>query len=405
MVAKVGAKMGGLVAALGDKGKKAVDSHKGDETKLGGGGELPAGVEGVAQLIDCKFSQHEKGEHKGKWFFYAAGTVLSPTTVQVEPNKDGVLAVSGSGSNMGLDGRRTSITEPMYDTPSRSRQTVDDHMAHVLNHFRLLGVDTSNVSVEQMESIAEALKKAKPAFNFRTWVGKSATEGKYKGEKPQVQHDWRGVCDFDPNTIDNGTVDNSGSGEGNNESANEGEEVDLDELAKLADQGGDAADEDAQTQLTEIATEAGVPEAKIAKAKNWVAVVKMIRDAQPEETGSPSEGEEVSLEDLGAKADEGEDDAIASLTEKAEEAGIDTNAYESWSLLATALAEGNNEPVIPTIGDVKKYKPLDKDKKPAKKAVKVEVVAVFPNSGKVNLKNLEDNKTSYKAVSFDALED
>lgn len=404
MVAKMG-KSGGLMAALGDKGRKAVESHKNDETKLGGGGDLPAGVEGKAQLVECKFSQHEKGEHKGKWFFYAAGIVLEPGEVLVEM-KDGTPQVSSSGSIVNIEGRRTSVTEPIYDTPTRSRTTVDDHIAHILNHFRLLGVDTSGMKVEQMESVAEALKKAKPNFNFRTWCGKPATEGKYKGQPAQVQHDWRGVCD-DVIASSDGVNDQTG---GDEPSGNGSENVDLDELARLADQDGDAADEDAQTQLTEIATAAGIDEGKISKAKNWTAVVKMIRLATPAEPVDANEepSEEMSLEELGAKADEGDDDAIGTLTEEAEKVGIDSNEYETWSALAKAISQigdDNSVPELPAVGDVRKYRPIGKDQKPAKKAVKVEIVAVFEKTSKVNLKNLEDGKTSYKAVPFDALED
>ena len=148
----------GLVGKLGAKLSKAVEAHKGDETKFsGGGGDLPGGIEnGIAQLVLCKFGVYEKGEFEGEYYWMAQGVVVSPK------KHAGIV----------IEGLRTSIgPEAICDTPNKARKTTEEHVAWVLNEMRKLGVDTSELSGDDLESTAEALQELGPHFRFRTWQG------------------------------------------------------------------------------------------------------------------------------------------------------------------------------------------------------------------------------------------
>lgn len=333
-----------LAAKLGDKVKKAVLSHKDDETKYDAGGSLPAGIEnGVAQLTECKFMEIEKeGENKGKVMFIAAGIIVSP-----EVHTDGTP----------LKGRRTSINEFIFDTPTRSRKTVDDHMAWVMNTMRCLGAETSNVSSgEEIEQLAESLKQAGPYFTFRTWKGQVQTTGVYAGKEPKVNESWGKAINWDggeaqdaksavvDNTPKGGVEDDTPAEEPVEEPA-----ADADEAAYDVDALVEAEDGD---KLTEIALSLGCTQKEVEKAADWAAVGEMI---------------------------------------KAKQGGDETSADEEPAA---------DEPTIPEAGEVYKYQLVDvkgkpvldpKTKKP-KKPIDVEVVKVDPKTSTVTLKDLDTKK-------------
>jgi hypothetical protein len=206
----------GLAGKLGAKLKQAVDKHKKDETKISGGGDLPAGIIGIAQLVDCRFGQYKEGANKGEYFFYAAGVVRTPAMFEGMPIK----------------GMRTQIgPEPMCDTPTKSRKTLEDHTAWVLNEMRKLGAETASVDGDELEGLAAALKEAKPTFKFRTWKGQKTKQY----PDPRVQHSWEGAADFTP---DEGEVVEDETAAEEEESTDEeagDEEVDLDTLAADSD--------------------------------------------------------------------------------------------------------------------------------------------------------------------------
>lgn len=338
---------GGLAGKLN---KKAFESHKNDETVYSGGGECPAGIEsGVAQLVECKFDQYKEGDMKGQYFFYAAGVVVTPKI------HDGVPVL----------GLRTSIREPLCDTPNRSRKTQDEHIAWVLNELRKLGVDTSELGVDDLEATAAALKEAGPHFRFRTWKGEATKEY----PNPRTNHQWqgiRGLEDFVPEDETADAVVEEDAADGDEEEVEEApkktaakkkavakkqpepepeeEEEDSEDLDTLAESADDN-DEDAAVRLTELATAAGITEKKIESAKNWKAVVKMIRDA------SPAEEEDTS--------DEGEEES-----------------------------DSEEESADPEVGEIWMYKPHG-----SKKAVECEILSVNADNETVTLKNLDTNKT------------
>lgn len=359
-----------LMSKLGSKLATAHEKHKNDETTFGGGGDLPEGIEGgVAQLTDCKFAQYAKGDMKGEYYFYAAGVVIEPKEVVV------------GGRSLRVEGLRTNIMEPLCDTPQRSRQNVEDHLGWIYNELRKLGVNTSEIGPDDLESVAEALKESKPHFRFRTWKGEASTQF----PNPRVNHEWRGVVsDYvadETSDVEDDTTDEPAEeveptpapktaakppskpatatkapGKGKPtppkgkersdsppvEEPTDEQSDDLDELAEQAD-GGDEA---AQLKLSELATEAGIDDEDVSSAESFAAVVELIRAAEGGETEEETESE------------------------------------QEW---------------MPAKSDIYLFQPAG-----SKKPIECEVMAVFPDKQTVNLKSLDDGK-GYKSIGWDKL--
>lgn len=384
---------------VGSRGAKAHKAHKADETTTDAGGSLPAGIEdGIAKLKSCYIGYYDKGDNKGEPYFRAAAAV-------VEPKKH-------EGRN--VEGLETSIMEPLHDTPGRKRETFDDHYAWVLNQMRLLGVDTSSIDFEEIESAMEALQEEAPLFGFRTWKGEATKQY----PNPRVNSVWSGlVDDYEMSEDDDGMSDDDDTDDAD-------EDVDPTELAILADDG----DEDSAATLTTLAADAGIDPDEY---DSWSDVAEALtgsddeeEEAEEEEESEEADGEEgedeeveeeeeeegdeesdgdgeISIQDHGDLADDGDEDSAAWLTEKAHENDLDTDEYESWKDLAEELVilinteeqEDEAEVIEPDKGDIVMYTPPR-----AKKAIECEVTASFAKSQKVNLKG--SNNKMYKSIPW-----
>ena len=442
-----------LAARLGDRGRQAFETHKSDETSYGQV-NLPGGIEnGIAKLVDCKFTQIAEGkQNAGEWMFYAAGIVVSPHDHEGMP----------------ILGLRTMISEPLFDTPSRTRKTVDDHLAWVLNEFRKLGINTDELSFDDLEDVAAQLAEEGPHFRFRTWKGskqeiekrdgkffvgdkKYATEAAakaanpYVGSEPMVIHQWGGHVEWQGGdesqdaVIDNteeaapttngkapakapaktsaktpvtsaGVKAPSGPTQGLRgqkpklappKEAEKSGGLDLDSLAEAAD-GGDVG---AQQQLQSMAEAASID---YESAETWAEVAAAVEAANTKEPSGEEEAfsDDTPFDELGTLADDGDQDAVDKLAAACAEHGLDSDQYPTWSEAAAALIEAlgaqegepeGDEAPDPQKGDITHYKPPK-----ARKAVECEVTAVFPTSKKVNLKSLDDGKT-FKSVGWDEL--
>jgi hypothetical protein len=345
----------GLAGKLGNKLDQAVEAHKNDEVKLPGGGSLPEGIEnGIARLVDCRFSQYKEGDNKGEWFFLAAG-------VMVEPKYLG---------NIPIEGMRTQIMEPIMETPNRSRKTVEEHIAWVMNEMRKLGMDTTNLSGDQLEAAAEALKEAQPYFMLRTWKGE-ATE---QFPNPRVNETWvKAIDNYEPKVSDD-VVDNSGPSQ----------YAPKDETKPAP----------ATKPATTTAKAATKPKAAPATAPKV---------------------EEPSLAQLGEDADGGDVEAATKLAELAKPLGVDTDAYATWTEVAELLmaqgegddgssddgsaATGAGDVQPPKVGEVYYYVPEGEDK-----PVEVEVTAVFDGKKAANIRNLT-TKELYRGKPWTELQD
>lgn len=340
-MAKKKSKNKGFAAKAGKAGRQAVASHRDDDTNYGRMG-LPAGIEnGIAQLVDCEFATYSKGDLEGEYYFRAAGIVKLPV------EHEGVK----------IEGQRTSLMEPMCDTPKRSRKTVEEHVAWVLNEFRKFDIDTRKSTIDDLEDYAAALVEEKPHFKFRTWKGEPSNQY----PDPRVNEPWGGVCEYDESDeeddvedeteddeeydVSDGTTDDD-KPEDDTEYDEDNEEDELSELAEAAD----AGKKQAEKKLTMLAQKAGIEDDDIENAESWADVVKAIEAAS--ESGDEEEEDE---------AEEEEDDTP------------------------------------PEKGNVFMYKPPKK-----KKAIEVEVVTVSTKKETCTLKNL-DTDARYQGVPWDKL--
>ena len=349
-------KKSSLLGKLSNTLRTAFDAHKNDETELGTFGDLPPGISnGIAQLVECKFDTYKTGDNEGKLFFYAAGVVIVPKVHAGIP----------------IEGLRTSIMEPLCDTPSRKRDTATKHLAWILNELRKLGVDTSAMDIDDLETTVEALKEAQPYFRFDTWIGKPSKEY----PDPKTNHRWNGCVDYTPEDGEE-VEDNTDIEEEEQEEEQEEEKPakkvakkeeakpakkvkkpepefddqgDIDTLLKRANKG----DEDAQNRLSELAIAKGYSEEEVEQADSWAVVKEMAVTPKEEE----SEEEETDEED------------------NSEEEGNDPNEGEVWNYIPAGQ----------------------------KKPVECEVVEVNSKKKTVKLKNLTNPKTVYKDIPFSKL--
>jgi hypothetical protein len=132
-----------------------------------------------------------------------------------------------------------------------------------------------------------------------------------------------------------------------------------------------------------------------------------------DETEEEDEAPEEDLTALGKAADGDDEAAQTALSEKAEEAGIDPDDYDTWTEVAEAIEgapedeeeeEEEEEDDTPSSFEPEKeevylYKPPR-----ARKAIECEVMAVFPRKRTCNLKSLDDGK-SFKNVPWEKLEE
>lgn len=409
----------GLLAGMGRRLVDAFDFAKGKSVELNFGGQLPGGIEnGVAQLRELKIGQYAPDTKlAGKPYFLGQAVVIFP--VELSGQK-----IAGLFTRIG--------PEPLCDTLDRagqnSRKSFQDHFDWMVQHLKQLGWRSETLqarSAQEMESFLLAAMKAlcqtAPYFRFRTWKGKKTVierdaDGKlycfdeddkgnrkripgkgpylseqvakvhnpYAGRDPLVQHVWGEVLpgyrpaprqDVQDDTGDDFSTSytpaNNGSGSAGTDAAsfNEFPEKDapreedkwrqlLDELVQRAE----ARDEQAQDELNERALNAGWSHDDVLSATNWNAVAAMIRNPRRHESTDAND----------------EEDAPS----------------------ASAADSG-----APAVGSVMNYRPLDaKTKKPARRLVECEVMAVDASAKTAELKSLRDGKTVYAAVPWNALE-
>ena len=366
-----------LFAKYGNKLNEAVIAHASERTTTGMQ-RMPPGIrDGVARLIECGFGKVAEGkQNAGEYYFRAAGVALKPKSILIE------------GEAIPVAGKQTSIMEMACDTKDSSGKvtTQQEHFDRICQHLRSLGGEeyTEGADGSTIEGLANALvDKDNPVFfNFSTSLrkGREYIDAKTKQKKmgeDGVWENWhgtKGLEDFSPNG-EMMVEDHSGDDQPpSDESVATSEEApataaDIDADGALSDlaEKSEKGDKAARRDLTKFAVEAGVAEADVENAKDWAAVVDMIRQAS------------------GSVATE----------EAAAEPEPEPEPEKEWE---------------PSKGEFYKFKPLDKNGKPVldakrkPKVVEVEVTTVNKAKKMVDLVNNADKKTAYKAVKWDALE-
>jgi hypothetical protein len=401
----------GLLAKYGAKIDQAVQQHAQDETNYGII-NLPPGINnGVAQLISCKFDTYKSGNNTGEIYWQARG-------VAVEPDK--VQTVNGPCQVRGL---QTMVMEPIHATQNQDGSkitSVDEHVARVMNHMRMLAGDDFTAGVKtaaDLEGLCDILNEAKPYFKFTTSPRFSMTEKNPDGSKLvtgawENWHGNRGLEDWTPPDGSGQVVDESPPAPQPKPST-----------STMSGIGTMKREVPAKT----VPKPGGV---KQPPAPPNPPVKTKVAAPGPEPEPTEDLSESVDLENLSLLADNGDEDAQKRLNELAKEAGIEQDAEgnlpgASWSELAGLIqqAEADQEQVeatpeeeapvddSPQVGQIWKYQVIDpKTKKPkmdlktkkVQKPVECEIVFVHEN-GKVNLKNLDDGKTVYPGVPVDQL--
>jgi len=282
---------------------QAHEEHKGDETRVGSGGDLPAGIEqGIARLVSAKIGVYQSGPNEGEPFFMAAGTVLDPETVTVvdpKTKKSRVIHIRGLRTTVG--------PEPICDTQTQAGKAISlaDHWDRILNWLRLLGIDTKKVEptdviTEESEGVfgtgplLEALAEAGPTFRFRTWSGKPTEQY----PDPKVNHEWRGVCEWDGDATEGAVEDGT----------------------------------EEQPQWESDAAEEKEPE----------PLPKKSTKPEVEEDEEEAAEEEIDFAALGKLADakkKGSQEATQALAGHAKLLGIDHESFETWVEVAQAIID------------------------------------------------------------------
>jgi hypothetical protein len=341
-----------------DRIKKAHDQHKDDDTDYGQM-ELPAGINnGIAQIVDCRIGHYEKGDNKGQPFFHIAAITVEPEEFEGVP----------------CAGVRTSHTEPLCDTPSRSRKTVEEHVAWMYNELRKCGIDTSSLDPDDLPQTFEALIEAAPHIRFRTWRGKATDQY----PDPRTNHEWNGLIDYTP------------SG---------GSPVE----DKTPPAPPKTAPKPEQAKPTPPTPAPRSPQKSAPKAP-----------PPPPPQSEPTTSPDFTLEDLVNMADQGNDEAIDELTRQALELGMtqeEVDTATSWQSVAEYISQqleeqggegggdGTQNGWAPEKGEMYPYKPSPRAKKP----IECEVISVNEGAQTVTLRSAVDKKTMYKDVPWGAL--
>lgn len=232
---------------------KAINAHKADETVIGGGGDLPPGIEGgVAQLTDAKLDVHKDGDNKGKPYLYLAGIVVKPETEQ---------------------GSRASLVVGLYDRP-RAQKTFDDQVKIALNEMRKLGINTAAMSgVGDWDDNLALLVQEAPFFRFRTWQGTPTKEF----PNPRVNTEFRGLAKGYTGTPDGSSVEDNTNVDPNNPAEPSGEAGTASEDWAALGEAADNGDTDAAEKLVEAGKQFGVDTDAPA---NWAEAATLIAEAE-----------------------------------------------------------------------------------------------------------------------------
>lgn len=359
------AKSGGKSKLAGMLAKAGFKDRKTEETVFSGGGDLPAGIENaVAQLVECKFGEYQSGDLEGELFWHAAGVVVSPE-----------FFTDADGNKIPIKGLRTSITEPLCDTPNSAgkKKTAGDHLSWILNELRKLGANTAEAGEDEIEQLCETLKEEGPHFRFRTWKPEPTKDY----PNPRTFHQWQGTKGLE-NFVAGDTSDDV--------------QDDTDSTTAAGDDGGDSGGDDTSTDTPDYP---GDDEIK-------AIVKKAMNDKKPKEAEAAQnilQGHALVFgidQDTIDNADSWE--AVGDMI-------IEASAGDSTEGVDDDKKEDDETPWTPSKDDVVHYKPKVKNPKtkkmePAKKPVECEVTKVDGKAKTVDLKNLTDS-TIYKAVSFD----
>jgi hypothetical protein len=363
-----------LLSKLGNTFIQAHNANKGVKPRENSDGDLPEIRNGVARLVQCKIMEVAKGKkNEGKLMFYAAGTVLAPEYVDGYKTR----------------GKFTKITEPIYDTPTRTRKTVNDHIKWIYELLEGLGMKTAELSPDRVEDGIRALLLRKPTFEFRVWHPPMQTEGPYAGKKSQPMHFWYGLTDYKPPVQTNGAM------------KDETENIKAEDAPPPPDE-PDNEPEHNVTQTQEPSAFEKTIGTKVEPSTNGVQSNTTVQEVDPANLDKSD------IDSLAKRAEDNRDlQAAVSLQEMAVSAGIsqeEINQAKSWYEVVDKIKGKQGEDgVTISVGDHWMYAPINAATKQKMSARTVEISAINDNDT-VNLTDVQIPRIKYNNISVNDLE-
>lgn len=361
-----------LMAELGAEFVKAHELNK--SVKPEPKGELPGGIRnGIARLVQCKIVKIAAGKkNAGKLMFFASGSVFEPKVHEGITTK----------------GKFTQISEPLFDTPTRTRKTVKEHIKAMYEVLVLLGLKVDTLKPDLVELAMQNLKNKHPYFQFRTWKPPMATEGQYKGKETMTMHFWDGFVEYTPSPEEKANAMQPGK-----EPEQEIPDHLLDPDASPEMTTGEAINTTANGVHTEVAS----------------AVAPTTANGTSTELIDPDAVDQSDIDSLAKRADEKQDlVAMTMLIEQAQGLGIDQkiiDTAETFAILVQHMraksgqSSSQEETVTIGIGDHWLFFPLDpRTKQKMTKAITIEVESINEEKGTVDCCNLAMKAMKFKNI-------
>lgn len=364
-----------LLSKLGNTFVQAHNANKGVKPRENSGGDLPEIKNGVAKLVQCKIIEVAKGKkNEGKLMLYGAATVLAPDFV------DGYK----------VRGKFTKITEPIYDTPTRTRKTVNDHIKWIYELLEGLGMRTTDLTPDRVEDAIKALLICKPVFEFRVWHPPMQTEGEYAGKQSQPMHFWYGLTEWKPPVQTNGAM------------KDETENVKAEDVPPPPDEPDNEPEHNGAATITTSAPSAFERATATEPSSNGANTVAQ------EQPIDPATLDQNDMDSLAKRAeDNGDLQAAVSLQEMAIAAGIsqeEINQAKSWYEVVDKIKGKGEEGITISIGDHWNYYPIDARTKEKAKTPRTVEVAVINDNDTVDLTDVQIPRMKYKNISVNDLE-
>lgn len=264
------------VAGILKKLSGAVNKHRDDETRMGGG-NLPGGISGgIAKFAGGKIDEYKEGKNKGKPYMSLVGIVTHPLEYRGMHTRNRVdLFAKGEGEK---------------------HKTEDDMVGIALNELRKLGISTKGISADDIPDLIDAKAKEDVSFRFHT----TATTPTKQYPNVRVYENWDGAIEHHTdngeveNAVEDETVESNGAAEGSGDSG----DVDWAEVGTAAENG----DTDAQQQIKDAAESAGIGD-EVDNADNWIAAAALLGGGSTEgdDEAPPEKGDTVKYKPPKAK--------------------------------------------------------------------------------------------------------
>lgn len=434
-----------------DRAKAIFDAEKEKPFVPSRFADLPPGINnGIARVERVQLMRIKEGkQNAGELMFFARAINVLPTEFKGLP----------------IEGLSTSITEPLFDTPSKSRKTFDEHWSYVVNILKMLDPNVADQDFDEIDEInayLEEIGNQQPYIRYRTYemprqdivekdgyffVGnlryRTEEEAKvahpFAGREPQTFHEWQGPVPegwVPPQREKSTSYDSSGDRDDSPPEPRKPTPRQVAPPSSSANEAKPAAPKGGEKPAPKAAPKAAPqPEKPAAKpavaAPKAKAPPKPAPPPEPEPEGAMSAEE---LEGLAQMAEEQDEDAVTKLAELAAQAGYTADQIrkaKNWSEVVSMIqspvgaGQGENQagdsgetlPFSPeadtgegggfpfAVGEVYGYRPLDRQtRKPGKAVVPCEITGVNEENGTVDLRNTRNPRLTYSAVSVDVLE-